>query len=77
MVFPRASSIPPGLPEPVIPPPDVDSRTTRAILLDVEKKLDALLEAMELADPEDEEPEALTLDGEPAGKARDQTQSLG
>lgn len=41
----------------------------------VDAKLDALIQA--LADEEDDDPPQLTLDGDHAGGARDQGQSLG
>lgn len=41
----------------------------------VDAKLDALIQA--LADEEDDDPPQLTLDGDYAGGARDQGQSLG
>ena len=47
-----------------------------ALLLRIDRNLSALVRA--LADEaEDEEPEPRTLDGQPAGAERDQTQSLG
>lgn len=41
----------------------------------IERKLDTLIKA--LAEQEDDEPDLRTLDGDPAGGERDQTQSLG
>lgn len=45
------------------------------IMQRVESKLDALIQS--LADEEDDDPPQLTLDGDHAGGARDQGQSLG
>lgn len=73
----RTFSPPPGLPAVETPPPEADTRTTRQIMLSIEGKLDGLIDALADLEESDDEAEGTTLDGEPAGKPRDQTQSLG
>lgn len=71
-----STTIPPGLPDVETPPPEVDPRSTRQILLAVERKLDAFLEAIEDEEEAEERPPK-NLDGVIQGGPRDQSQSLG
>lgn len=74
-------TLPPGTPEPIVPRRTESTHALVCELLDriagLERKLDTLIAALDEEQEEEEDRPTRTLDGEPAGRERDQSQSLG